>query len=97
MLRPAFVALCAAAIATGAMAQSTDVAVCDDFLTKYEICANTKMPAEMRDLHKDVIDHIRKTFGDVAKGPGGKSSAESGCKQLVEGVKALLMSVGCTF
>jgi len=96
MLRPAFVALCAAAITTGAMAQSTDVAVCDDFLTKYEICA-TKMPAEMRDLHKDVIDHIRKTFADVAKGPGGKSSAEGSCKQLVEGVKALLMSVGCSF
>ena len=97
MLRPAFVALCAAAIATGAMAQSTDVAVCEDFLTKYEICANTKMQAEMRDLQKDIIGHMRKTFVDVARSPGGKSSAESTCKQLVEAVKALLMSAGCTF
>jgi hypothetical protein len=97
MLRAALVAFSLTTIATAAMAQSTGIAVCDDFIRKYETCITTKMPADQWDLHKGVIDHLRKTLPDIVKSPGGKSSAESGCKQMIEGVKALLQSVGCAF
>jgi hypothetical protein len=91
MLRPALVALCAATIATGAMAQSTGVAVCDDFLKKYEICVNTKLPADARDTHKGAIDQLRKTIVNFVKSPDGKSPAEHTC------TAALLKLAGCTF
>lgn len=97
MLRPALVALCAATIATGAMGQSTGIAFCDDFIKKFEVCYTTKMPADQQDLHKLTLDHMRKTVSDLAKGSGGKSSAENLCKEMLAGVKGLLGSVGCTF
>ncbi len=81
----------------GAKAQSTGIAVCDDFIKKFEICYTTKMPAGQQDLHKLTLDHMRKTVSDLAKGPGGKSSAENLCKEMLAGVKGLLGSVGCTF
>jgi hypothetical protein len=34
--------------ATAAHAQSTDVVACDDFLTKYDSCVVSKIPAEQR-------------------------------------------------
>ncbi len=42
------IAFAFAAVTLGAMAaqaQTTGVALCDDFLVKYETCVNTKVPA----------------------------------------------------
>jgi hypothetical protein len=79
----------------GAKAQSTGIAPCDDFLTKFETCVNTKMPADQRDMYKLAFGHIRKSVADVAKSSADK--AESACKEMVAGVKGLLESVGCKF
>jgi hypothetical protein len=92
MLRPSLVALCAATIATGAMAQSTGGDVCDDFLKKYEICINTKIPANSRDGHRSPLNNIRSTFA-AAKISGEKPS----CEQMADDYKAQLRRVGCTF
>jgi hypothetical protein len=92
MLRPALGALCAATIATGAMAQSKGVDVCDDFLKKYEICINTKISAEFRDRHRTVLNSARSIFAQV-KRTGEKPS----CDQMAEDYKARLRSVGCEF
>jgi hypothetical protein len=81
----------------GAKAQSTGIAFCDDFIKKFEICYTTKMPADLQSVHKLTLDHVRKTVSDLAKGSGGKSSAENLCKEVLAGVKGLLGSVGCTF
>jgi hypothetical protein len=55
------------------------------------------MPADQQDLHKLTLDHMRKTASDLAKGPGGTSSAEKLCREVLVGVKGLLGSAGCTF
>jgi len=57
MLRPALVALCAATIATGAMGQSTGIAVCDELFGKWEACL-TKMPDFDRKIQKSVLDEL---------------------------------------
>jgi hypothetical protein len=92
MLRPVLVALCAATIVTGAMAQSTGVDVCDDFLKKYEICINTKIPAGFRDGHRSILNNARSIFAQV-KRTGEKPS----CDQMAEDYKAQLRGVGCEF
>ena len=92
MLRPALVALCAATIATGAMAQPKGVDACDDFLKKYEICINTKIPADFRDGHRSVLNNARSIFAQV-KRTGEKHS----CEQMAEDYKAQLRRVGCPF
>jgi hypothetical protein len=97
MPRPALVALCAAIIATEATAQSTGIAGCDDFLRKYEVCINTKVPADQRDVHKGILNNYRKSFGDLAKDPVAKPGVESSCKTVAEQIEGLLRLVDCTF
>jgi hypothetical protein len=80
-----------------AKAESTGVAFCDDFIQKFESCYTSKMPADQQDLHKLTLDHMRKTVSDLARSPGGTSSAEKLCREVLVGVKGLLGSVGCTF
>ena len=92
MLRPALVALSAATIATGAMAQSKGVDACDEFLKKFEICINTKIPANSRDGFRTVLNNARSIFAQ-AKRTGEKPS----CEEMVEDYKAQLRRVGCEF
>jgi hypothetical protein len=63
MLRPALVALCAATIATGAMGQSTGIAVCDELFGKWEACL-TKMPDFDRKIQKSILDELRRSVGE---------------------------------
>lgn len=84
-------------IAAPAHAQSTGIAVCDDFLTKYEACISSKVPAAQQSMFKGQFDQTRKTWSDLAKDPGTKSSLELVCKQSIEQVKVAFQSYGCAF
>jgi len=86
------------AIATvTAQAQSTGIKTCDDFLTKYETCVTSKMPAEARATYKTQLDQMRKSWTDMAKNPATKSTMEASCKQSMDATKAALQSYGCSF
>lgn len=52
---------------TAAHAQSTGIASCDDFLTKYDACVSSKVPEAQRAMYKTQIDQTRKTWIDLAK------------------------------
>jgi hypothetical protein len=103
MLRAALVALGAATIATGAIAQPTGNDIpkeCDDFLKKYEICLETKIPAELRSVNKQGIDQLRKNYDTIAKSgaPNAKSLLEMTCKHTEQQLKASLeKAYGCAF
>jgi hypothetical protein len=80
-----------------AQAQSTGIATCDDFLTKYDSCISSKIPAEQRAMYKTQIDQTRKTWIDMAKNPSSKAAMESSCKQTIDAMKASLTAYGCSF
>lgn len=84
-------------IAVPAYAQSTGIAVCDDFLTKYETCISSKVPAAQQSMFKGQFDQTRKTWSDLAKNPGSKPSLEGMCKQSIEQIKVAFQSYGCAF
>src|SRR5437660_7939018 len=52
-------------MAPPAHAQSTGVAVCDDFLAKYEACISSKVPAAQQSMFKGQFDQTRKTWSDM--------------------------------
>jgi hypothetical protein len=87
----------AMAMATTAHAQSTGVPVCDEFLTKYDTCVTSKLPAEQRATFKSQLDQTRKAWVDMGKNPQTKSALESSCKQTMDAIKASLQAYGCTF
>jgi hypothetical protein len=82
---------------TAANAQSTGVAACDEFLTKYDACVGSKIPEAQRATFKTQIDQTRKTWIDMAKNPSAKTTMEATCKQTMDATKASLTAYGCSF
>jgi hypothetical protein len=80
-----------------AQAQSTGIATCDDFLTKYDACISSKIPAEQQAMYKTQIDQTRKAWLDLAKNPSAKATMEASCKQTMDATKASLTAFGCSF
>jgi hypothetical protein len=80
-----------------AQAQSTGIAACDDFLTKYDTCVSSKIPAEQQAMYKTQIDQTRKAWLDLAKNPSTKATMEASCKQTMDATKASLTAFGCSF
>jgi hypothetical protein len=82
---------------TAAHAQSTGIAACDDFLTKYDACISSKVPEAQRAMYKTQIDQTRKAWLDMSKNASVKATMESTCKQTLDATKASLTSFGCSF
>jgi hypothetical protein len=82
---------------TAANAQSTGIAACDEFLTKYDACVGSKIPEAQRATFKTQIDQTRKAWVDMAKNPSTKATMESTCKQTMDATKASLTAYGCSF
>jgi hypothetical protein len=82
---------------TAAHAQSTGIAACDDFLTKYDACVVSKVPAEQRAMYKTQIDQTRKAWLDMSKNPSAKATMEATCKQTMDATKTSLTAYGCSF
>jgi hypothetical protein len=94
------IAFAFAAVTLGAMAaqaQTTGVAVCDDFLVKYETCVNTKVPAAQQAALKTQVDQLKKTFTDLSKNANSKPALEATCKASNDQMKAAMTSYGCSF
>src|SRR5262245_58947870 len=86
------------AIATApAHAQSTVIAACDEFLTKYDACVTSKLPEAQRATYKAQLDQTRKTWVDMSKNPATKSTMEATCKQTMDAMKTALQGYGCSF
>ena len=100
MVRPKLVIAIASVlmtVSTGLSAQMTGIAACDDFLTKYEACVTSKVPAAQRATYQGQFEQMRKAWSDAAKNPGAKASLEGACKQSAEQMKAAMSGFGCAF
>jgi hypothetical protein len=82
---------------TAAQAQSTGIATCDDFLTKYDACVVSKIPEAQRATFKTQLDQTRKAWVDMSKNPAAKPTMEASCKQTMDAMKTSLTAYGCTF
>jgi hypothetical protein len=84
-------------IAAPAHAQSTGIAVCDDFLAKYEACIVSKVPAAQKAMFKGQLDQTRRTWAAMTKNAATKSSLEDVCKQSIDQIKVAFQPYGCAF
>jgi hypothetical protein len=78
-------------------ADKTGVAACDEFLTKYETCVSSKVPAAQQATFKSQIDMTSKAWADMAKNASTKPTLEASCKQTQDQMKAALQAYGCSF
>ena len=82
---------------TAAHAQSTGIAACDDFLTKYDACVTSKIPEAQRAMYKTQLDQTRKAWTDMSKNASVKATMEATCKQTLDAMKTSLSAYGCAF
>jgi hypothetical protein len=78
-------------------ADKVGIAACDDFLTKYEACISSKVPAAQQSMMKTQFEQTRKTWADMAKNASTKSTLEASCKQTGDQMKTALQAYGCSF
>lgn len=63
--------------------ESTGVAECDEYITKYEACLG-KMPAAAKGTMEQAFKAQRDSFKASASTPEGKAALKTSCKQLVD-------------
>jgi len=89
--------LIAATTLTAQAADPIGIAACDDFLTKYEACLGSKVPAAQRTTLQTQIEQTRKGWTEIAKNPNTKTSLEGVCKQTSQQMNMAMQAYGCTF
>lgn len=76
-------------------ADSVGVPECDEYIKKYEMCLNSKVPEAAKAATKDALDKNRKAWKDAAANPQTKAALASGCKQASDAVKPSMTAYGC--
>ena len=70
---------------------------CDSFLTSYENCVTTKVPAAAREQYKTAIANWRSSWKKLAESPQTRATLAGICKTQLETARTQLKSFNCTF
>jgi hypothetical protein len=87
----------ATAPASTASGDKIGVPECDDYLTKYETCVASKVPAAMRAQYEATLATTRKSWRDLAANPQTKATLAQACKTATESARQTMKAVGCEF
>lgn len=95
-LRLALAALACALAGNAASAQSpVGVDVCDTFMSKYETCISTKVPAEHQPQFRQTLSQMRSAITPMAS--SAPSQAEAVCRQIEGVVKQQTAPMNCAW
>ncbi len=78
-----------------AATDSVGVPECDEYIKKYEMCLNNKVPEAARASMKTSFEATRKAWKDAAANPQGKEALATGCKTALETAKSSMTAYGC--
>lgn len=86
-----------AATAATSSAEKVGVPECDAYISAYETCVNSKVPAAARAQFNTQLAQLRKTWHDLAEKPSTKATLAGACKSQLETAKQTMKTYGCTF
>jgi hypothetical protein len=87
----------AVAPAVAPAADAIGVPECDEYLTKYQQCVETKVPEMARATMKQSFDQTRAAWKQAAANAQAKQALAAGCKQALDAAKQALAAYGCTW
>lgn len=88
----------AVALAGIAMAQEPiGIPECDRFITSYETCVTTKVPATHRGTFTQQVGQLRTTWRALAQDPQTRDQLEQICRTQGEQMRRGLEPFGCQF
>lgn len=70
---------------------------CDRFITSYETCVTTKVPATHRVTFAQQVTQLRTTWRSLAQDPQARSQLEQICRTQGEQMRRGLEPFGCQF
>ena len=70
---------------------------CDEYITKYEACINSKVPEAQRAMYKTSFETMRKSWKDAAATPQGKAGLATGCKSALDTAKQSMTAFSCAW
>ena len=76
-------------------AAAIGVAECDEFLTKYQKCIDSKMPEQVRATTRDSLKQTAEAWKQAASTPEGKTALANACKQMMDSTKEATKAMGC--
>ena len=82
--------------ASAAVADSTGVPECDDYLGKYQACVDSKVPEAARAALRQSLEQTRAAWRSAVTTPGGKNGLAAACTQARDAAKTSLATYGCT-
>lgn len=85
----------AKAVSTGAT--EFGVPECDEYLTKYLGCVESKVPEAARGMVRQQLDATKASWKQAAATPEGRAGLATACKQALEATKQAMAAYGCTW
>jgi hypothetical protein len=82
---------------TAATAEKVGVAECDNFITAYENCVSSKVPAASRDQLQRAVATWRTEWKKLADNPQTRGTLATACKTQLEATRTQMKAYGCTF
>lgn len=74
-----------------------DVAVCDDYLHKWETCLATKVTGDAREQVKVALDATRDAWRRASATPEGKAGLAAACEEAAELARMQVAAYGCSW
>lgn len=87
----------AAPAAAAPAAVEFGVPECDEYLTKYLTCIDSKVPEAARASVRQSVEQTKAAWKQAASTPEGKAGLAMGCKQATEAARMAMTAYGCTF
>jgi hypothetical protein len=85
------------AAAPAAGAAEFGVPECDEYLSKYLACIDSKMPEAGRAAARQALDQTKAQWKQAASTPSGKAGLATGCKAALDAAKTSMSAYGCSF
>ncbi len=85
------------AAAPAAGAAEFGVPECDDYMTKYVACIDSKVPEAGRAMVRQSLEQTKAQWKLAASTPEGKAGLAGACKTMNETAKTAMAAYGCTF
>jgi hypothetical protein len=78
-----------------AVADAIGVPECDEYLTKYQACIDSKVPEAARASLTQAFAQTREAWKQAAATPQGKQAMVMGCRQAMDAAKQAMSAYGC--
>ena len=86
-----------AAQAKTATGDEIGIPECDNYMTKYRECIESKAPDMVRGTLKQSFDETTKAWKQAAATPAARDGLAQACKQATEAAKTAMQAYGCSF